>query len=111
MFKHTQQGAVDLISGDDPIDAQNLEALQKVLDGCVRNGQPRIVLDLESVPLLDSVGLEFLLDTLDACTDRGGTLRIAAPNGLCRDIFKVTGVSEQFEFFENTLSALGSFAQ
>ena len=54
---------------------------------------------------------ELLLDALDSCGERGGTMRLAAPNSLCRDIFKVTGVSEQFEIFDNTVTAIGSFAR
>lgn len=111
MFKHAQQGAVTLISGDDPIDAQHLPDFQKVIDACVWTGQPRIIVEMESIPLLDGAGMELLLDTLDACINRGGTMRLAAPNALCRDILKVTALNDHFEIFENTVSALGSFAQ
>ena len=67
--------------------------------------------DLQGVPLLDSQGLELLLDVQDRCGQRGGSLHLAAPAILCRDILVVTGVVEHFAVFDDVLSAVGSFAQ
>ncbi len=111
MFTRTKQGAVDVISGADPLNLDHVEDVRAVIEECLSSGQPRIVLDLREVPLLDSAGLEFLLEFRDRCSERGGQLQLAAVNPLCRDILEVTGLNSEFELFSDALAAAGSFAQ
>lgn len=68
-------------------------------------------MDLEKVSLIDSAGLELLLDYQDHCTQRGGVMKLTTPTPLCRDILNVTDVVARFEVHQDTLSAVGSFAQ
>lgn len=111
MFENTQQGTVNVISGSDPITSKTSEDLAALFQECLSSGHPRFVLDLEHVPLLDSQGLTLLLDTSDVCDRRGGTLQLAAPNYLCEDILRATGVGSHFEIFEDVTSAVRSFAR
>ncbi len=111
MFTRSRQGAVDVISGTDPLNVDHVEDASTVVDECLAAGQPRLVLDLREIPLLDSAGLEFLLEVRDRCIERGGQLQLAAPNVLCRDILEVTGVTSDFELFSDAVEAAGSFAQ
>jgi anti-anti-sigma factor len=111
MFVHSRQGAVDVIEGDRPLGRDELAEPAALLDKCLASGQPRIVLDLKKVPLIDSAGLELLLDSSDRCRRRGGGIRLAEPNPLCREILRITGVAERIEVYPNCLSAVGSFAQ
>jgi len=111
MFKLQKQGAVKVISGDQPLNAESALSLKRVADDALSQGQPRLVLDLQGIALFDSVGLEALLDLRDRCATRGGALQLAAPSRLCRDILAATGILQQFAIFDDTLSAVGSFAQ
>ena len=111
MFQVSKQGAVDVVSGDEPLISEYLEEVAKLIDACQAHGQPRVVFDLKSVPLIDSAGLEMLLDASDQCVQRGGLLQLAAPNQLCRDILRVTDADSHFMLFDDVLSAVGSFAQ
>jgi anti-sigma B factor antagonist len=111
MFERTTQGAVEMLAATAPINADGVSAVTRALESYLQAGQPRVVLDLERVPLLDSAGLETLLDFRDLFLERGGSLKLAAPNALCRDILAVTGVGSQFEVFGDTVSAVGSFTQ
>jgi anti-anti-sigma factor len=110
MYELSQQGAVDVISGNKPLNIENVDAVRELLHRCTESGQPRIVLNLRSVPLIDSSGLELLLDARDRCQLRGGHLHLAAPSGLCGDILRVTGVDSRFEIFDDVMPAVGSFA-
>jgi len=110
MFRSKKQGAVHVVSGSVCLSQEIADDVRVVFADCLSQGQPRIVLDLEFVPLMDSSGLELLLDTQDECARRGGTLRLAAPNPLCRDILVATGVADHFEVHEDVLTAVGSFA-
>ena len=111
MFERSKQGAVDLIRCEAPLSRDHAERVGKVLDACIGRGQPRIVLDLEQVPLIDSKGLELLVEYQQQCIERGGCIKLAAPTMLCRDILTVTDVASHFEVFDDTLAAAGSFAQ
>lgn len=111
MFERTTQGAVEVIRGTDPLNAEFAPEVRDVLESVESQGQPHVVFDLTEIPLIDSSGLELLLDFQDHYTDRGGVLRLAAPNALCRDILKITDVGNQIELFDNVVSAVGSFAQ
>lgn len=111
MFERTRQGAVDLIRGDEPIIKQTLDDLIKLLDRCISQRQPRIVIDMTSIPLLDSRGMELLVDCQRQSIARGGSIKLAAPTPLCRDILKATNVIVMFDVFDNSLEAAGSFAR
>ncbi len=111
MFQASKQGAVQVVSGSLPINAENLSLAQDAFEQCFGKGQPRMVLNLEGIALLDSAGLELLLDIRERCNQRGGALQLAAPSALCRDIFKATELTSQFAIFDDLNSAVGSFSQ
>lgn len=110
MFKQSLQGAITVLSGDDVLNEETIESATAVTQRCLNQGQPRIVINMEQIPLMDSVGLEFLLETRDQCVERGGVLKLAAPNALCKDILKITGIDEELEVFDDAVLAAGSFA-
>jgi anti-anti-sigma factor len=111
MFARDKQGAVDVVSGDDPLTADYVPRVLRLLQECGVQGQPRAVLDLDRVPLLDSAALEMLLDVQEDFQRRGGTLKLAVRGTLCREILSVTGVGGHFEIFAEAASAVGSFVQ
>ena len=111
MFEQAKQGAVDLIRCSAPLNRDNAERVAKVLDACIDHGQPRVVLNLNQVPLIDSRGLELLVEYQQRCIERGGCVKLAAPTTLCRDILTATDVISNFEVFDDESAAAGSFAQ
>ena len=111
MFERSQQGAVDVVAGDTPINVDSVSALETVLMSCITQGHPRIVLDLGKVGLIDSAGLDFLLMVQENCQRQGGEIKIANANSLCHEILTVTGVSQLFEIHEDPIAAVGSFVE
>lgn len=111
MFEVRRQGAVHVISGDEPVHAATIGQLDSQLLACFSMGQPKIVIDLERVSLLDSAGLEWLVDAAEKCFQRGGQMQLAAPSSLCGDILRITGVSDQMEVFDDVTSAVRSFSR
>ena len=110
MFGSKKQGAVHVVSGCMCLDHDCTEDALAVFNECAAQGQPRVVFDMEAIPLVDSSGLELLLDFQDHCRSRAGALRLAAPNQLCRDILIATGVADDFEIYDDVLTAVGSYA-
>ena len=111
MFSLRSQGAVRVIAGDQALTADSAAEAARLCDEALAQGQPRVVFDLQRIPLIDSAGLELLLDVGDRCTNRGGALHLAAPNALCQDILRATLLTDRFTIFRDALSAVGSFAQ
>jgi anti-anti-sigma factor len=111
MFKVEKSGAVFVFSADQPLCGEDVAAAAGAFDTALRSGQPLGVLDLSHVPLLDSRALETLLDIGRRFERRGGCLKIAAANGLCRDILRCTGLGEQFEMHGDVKTAVGSFVK
>ncbi len=111
MFTFRTHGAVNVIEGNESLNLEHVAEVEEILKECEQHGQTRIVVDLSQVPLIDSSGLELLLDLRERCLKRGGLVKLANPNHLCGDILRITGVEQQFEIFEDSVSAVGSFAQ
>jgi anti-anti-sigma factor len=111
MFEQKCQGAVDVISGGDRIAGEHAVELAALLEARLDRGQQQIVLDLQSIALMDSAGLELLLDIQEKCQRMGGALKLANPGGLCREVLKATGVGAKFEIFRDAGSAVRSFVQ
>jgi anti-anti-sigma factor len=111
VFQLKKQGAVDVLHSSAALTRDSAEQLSEALQECLAHGPPRAVLDIRQTPLIDSAGLEQLLDFQEAFEERGGALKLAAPNALCRDILAVTGVASRFEVYSDVKAAVGSFVQ
>lgn len=111
MYNCKRSGAVDVVSGNSPLIQEHRTAFLASIDSCIGNGQPRVVVDLSGVPLMDSVGLDTLLDARDRCQSLGGSFVLARPNALCRDILRINGIDREINVYDDVVKALGSFAR
>jgi anti-anti-sigma factor len=111
MFEQTKQGAIDVVFGSDPLNGDHVERLRALLESYVEDGQPHVVFDMQGVPLVDSRGLELLLEMHDQYKRLGGDLKLASVNSLCGEILKITGVGPHFEIYRDTGAAVGSFVR
>jgi anti-anti-sigma factor len=111
MFPLEKQGAVGVVRPKGPIEARHCDEFKRTVLQGLGAGRPMLVVDFHDVPLLDSVGLETLVELREALESRGGSMKFAAINPLCADILRVSGVGSQFEQHELLRSAVGSFAE
>jgi anti-anti-sigma factor len=111
MYQGQRQGSVFVVSGSSPLTREHTVHLEAACRDGFGQGQPRIVVNLQGTPLVDSAGLELLLDLRDRCLQRGGALHLAAPNPLVREILQATELAREFGLFDDVLSAIGSFSQ
>ena len=110
MAKHYKQGCVVVIDCDERLDAAQANALREMTTKLIAQGSTAMVCDLRKTRVMDSQGLESLLDISAACTKQHGCLRISSANELCRDILRVTGLAEQIETYPDSITAVGAFA-
>lgn len=111
MFERNTLGTIDVVRGDDALVSEHLKQLSDLLEECLEQGQARAVLDMRDAPLIDSAGLELLLDAQTDFQRRGGALKLAAVNPLCKEILSVSGVANHFEIHSDVKAAVGSFVQ
>ena len=100
-----------MVGGGDRISGEHVAELADVLESRIGHGQPQLVLDLQGVALIDSAGLELLLDFQEKCQRMGGALKLANAGVLCREVLKATGVGARFEMFRDSGGAVRSFVQ
>lgn len=111
MFERMTQGTVDVIRGDAPITIETLDGLRRVVEKIDEGGQTCAVLDMRRIPMIDSAGLEYVLDLYDSYRTRGGNIKLVEPTPLVAEILNVTGVDQFFEVFPDDVAAVGSFTR
>lgn len=104
-----RHGAVAVIKPDGPCVLEQAESLNQVALAKVRPLMGRIVIDLSSSAYVDSLGLETLLDLADAMDKCGQPLRLAGVSATVREVLDLTGLTNRFEFHEDTNLAVRSF--
>jgi anti-sigma B factor antagonist len=75
------------------IDVQTAPALRTALVEIIDEGGRRILVDLEGVGFIDSVGLGMLMAGLKRARSRDGDLEIIATGRAVLHVFEVTGVN------------------
>jgi len=111
MFRAEKQGAIDIICCADALTQENLEDFTTAVDSCLEAGQPMLVLDLADTPLIDSLGLEMLVELSSRVDRMGGAIKLAALQPLLIDALRITGVGERYHAFPTVKEAMGSFTQ
>jgi anti-sigma B factor antagonist len=103
------QGAVDVVRVEGLLNQETGSELLERIRNRSAAGQPSVVLQLSEVPLVDSAGLEALLEVRDEIHARRGSVKLAGANLLCQEILRITEVGTHFECFSQVKSAVGSF--
>jgi len=111
MFPVQSQGAVEVVAPTQALTAENASQLVETVQRQLSEGQPKVVLDMSAVQLLDSAGLESLLDARHFLQEKGGAIKLASLSPLCKDILRVTGIDCQFDAYRDVKLAVGSFVR
>lgn len=110
MFRRSAHSGVELIHPSVPLVRDAQADFDETVEACLSSGSGRVVFDLHEVSLIDSVGLEGLVNLQEQCLRRGGALKLAGLTHLCSDILHVTGIDDQIEIFADPVVAVGSFS-
>jgi type IV pilus assembly protein PilB len=80
------------------------EALQDfllVIDDCVDAGEIKVIVDLTSVPSLNSLAISSFLDVQDRLLKLGGWVKISGYNNIIAEVAAITGLSDHLTFLNS----------
>lgn len=92
----TEHDDVALLRVLGEVDVSTAPRLRQQLVELAVSGHDRVVVDLDSVELLDSTGLGVLVSGLKRFRTLGGDLRVVCAQPRIRKVFEITGLTEVF---------------
>jgi len=104
-----EYGAVTVVKPNRPLTGTDADKFKARLLEIIRKTLGRVVLDVSAVSYVDSKGLESLVDVTQELSQSGRALKLCAANETLRQVLVLTGLSSQFEHFEDANSAVRSF--
>jgi len=91
------------------LDVAGAPALKDAISEALKNGQPRVILDMEGVSFVDSTGLGSVIAALKQIRSSQGDLRLAAPNQQVRVVLELTTLDRVFPYYSTVEEALTGF--
>ena len=84
--------------------------IKKTVDGLLKRGNKKILLNLARVPYLDSAGLGEIIRCFTTVRKSGGSFKLLSPNRRVIDLLSITNLLNVFDWFDEESSALKSFS-
>ncbi|HXM73421.1 MAG TPA: STAS domain-containing protein [Candidatus Dormibacteraeota bacterium] len=100
---------VTVVAPTGRLDVAGAPALKDAISEAVKNGQPRVVLDMEGISFVDSTGLGSVIAALKQIRSSQGDLRLAAPNQQVRVVLELTTLDRVFPYYSTVEEALTGF--
>ncbi len=85
--------------------------LIQTVDGLLADGERRVVLDLGSLPFMNSSALGYLIKTRSVLLERGGQLGLARLQQAIRNILVVTNLESLFALYDSAEAAVTGLTQ
>lgn len=98
-----------MVKPDGPLTFAEAEEFKTTFLDVMKETLGRVILDASAVAYVDSRGLGVLVDVTQELAQSGKLLKLCAVNETVRQVIVLTGLSSQFEHFEDSNSAVRSF--
>jgi anti-anti-sigma factor len=93
-----------LVSGR--MDAEAAPQFEEQCRACIAEGLTGLVVDLEGLRYVSSMGLRSFISVAKTLKEKGGALRICRLTGLVKQVFEITGLLALFPVYESVEAAL-----
>jgi len=90
---------------------EETEALREKVKSLVEAGYTRLILNLEDVMYVDSVGLSTLVASYTTARRQGGDVKLLRLTKRIHDLLQITRLSTVFETFDSLEDAARSFGE
>lgn len=90
----TDEGEYRVLKPGGDLDVYTVGSLRDAIGDIIEQDSPRIVVDLDSVPFMDSSGLGALMGGVRRLREAGGDLAIACTREQHLKLFTITGFGE-----------------
>lgn len=104
----TRQAAngVTVLAPSGRLDVAGAPTLRDAVGDALRDGPPKVVIDMEGVSFVDSTGLGSVIAALKQVRGSQGELRLAAPNQQVRVVLELTTLDRVFPYYATVEEAL-----
>ena len=102
---------VSIVSLNGALNARSAEDAKQTFRDLVEKGVTQVIVDLGSVPFIDSSGLAALVSGLKTLGGEAANLKLAAPQSQARLLFELTMFDRVFEIHDSVDDALNSLNQ
>ena len=103
------QGAVTVLRPEGPLIEGDAAVVKQRLLQTLAASLGRFVVDMSSIPYLDSSGLEALVEVTEEMGRSGQALRMCGANKTVREVLELTDLASLFEHFQDANTAVRSF--
>jgi anti-sigma B factor antagonist len=100
---------VTVVAPSGRLDVAGAPTLKAAIGEAVKNGTPRLIIDMEGVSFVDSTGLGSVIAALKLVRGSKGDLRLAAPNQQVRVVLELTTLDRVFAYYPTVEDALTDF--
>jgi anti-anti-sigma factor len=84
--------------------------IKETVDGLLKQGYKKILLNLAKVPYLDSAGLGEIIRCFTALRRSGGNFKLLSPNKRIIDLLSITKLLNVFDCYDSESAAITSFS-
>ncbi|MFK7737551.1 MAG: STAS domain-containing protein [Pirellulaceae bacterium] len=104
-------GSVSVIKARSSLVGECVDHCRQAVMDALGQRRNNLVLDLAESPIVNSQGLEFIVDAQEECLGRGGKLVILDPTPVCSEVLEITGIADYVAVFSDLRAALSDFAK
>ena len=103
------QGAVTVLRPEGPLIDTDAAVVKQRLLQTLSGSLGRFVVDMSTIPYVDSKGLEALVEVTEEMGRSGQALRMCGANKTVREVLELTDLASLFEHFADANTAVRSF--
>lgn len=100
--------ATTIVRPDSVVNSTESEHLSQQLQQAIEAGSAIVVVDCSNVEYINSSGMGAIMQTYMDLSERGGDLRLVAPNEFVRKTFEAVGILSFLETYDSVDEAAGS---